>query len=278
MNLPAIKAIVKKDVGSIGSSAQMWLPMILVPLIFVVVYPLIIIASFKSGASNMTNGNGAEFLFKIIDSLPAGGIKTQILAFPDLSQQIAYLFVNYLFSPLFMLIPVMVASIISANSFAGEKEKKTLETLLFSPIGERDLLLAKVLASFFPAQIITIFSALIYGAVIDIAGYSFFGRMIFPSSNWIVAVFWISPSISLLAVLINVFISAKVKGYQEAQQLSIIVILPVIALFIAQIMGFLFLGNLASFLVGTALFALDAVCLRLAPKTFNRQKMFLSRN
>ncbi len=275
MNRIAIKAIVKKDIDAIGSSIQMWLPMILVPLIFVVVYPIIILASFQSGGNNIT-GNGTEFLLKIIDTLPPGAIKGEILAFPALPQQIAYLFVNYLFSPLFMLIPVMVASIISANSFAGEKEKKTLETLLFSPIRERDLLLAKVLASFLPAQIITIFSALIYGAVIDIAGYRFFGSMIFPSGNWILTVFWISPAISLLAVLINVFISAKVKGYQEAQQLSIIVILPVIALFIAQITGFLFLGNLASFLLGAALFILDALCLRLASKTFNRQKMFLS--
>lgn len=278
MNIPAIKAIVRKDIGAVRSSVQLWLPMIIVPLVFVIIYPLIILMSFKSGANNMANGNSTDFLLKIINSLPAGTIKTQILSFPDLPQQIAYLFVNYLFAPLFMLIPVMVASIISANSFAGEKEKKTLETLLFSPVGESDLLFAKVLASFIPAQIVTIFSAIAYGLLIDTFGYSFFGTMIFPSSNWLLAVFWISPAISLLAVFINVFISAKVKGYQEAQQLSIIVILPVIALFIAQLTGFFFLGNLASFLVGIVLFILDAVFLRLAPKTFNRQKMFLSQN
>jgi ABC-type Na+ efflux pump permease subunit len=278
MNTPAIKAIVKKDVGAIGSSVQMWLPMIIVPLVFVVVYPLIILAALKNGATNMVGGSGGDFLTKIIDAIPKGSISDGILAFPSVAQQTAYLFLNYLFTPLFILIPVMTSSIISANSFAGEKEKKTLETLLFSPVGERDLLFAKIMAAFIPAQIVTVLSALVYGIVVDMVGFSFFKQAIFPSIHWLLAIFWLSPAISLFSIFVNVFISAKVKGFQEAQQLSIIVILPVIGLFIAQMTGLFFLGTFATFLVGLIIFTGDFLLLRFASRSFHRQKMFLSLN
>jgi ABC-type Na+ efflux pump permease subunit len=278
MNTPAIKAIVKKDVGAIGSSVQMWLPMIIVPLVFVVVYPLIILAALKNGATNMVGGSGGDFLTKIIDAIPKGSISDGILAFPSVAQQTAYLFLNYLFTPLFILIPVMTSSIISANSFAGEKEKKTLETLLFSPVGERDLLFAKIMAAFIPAQIVTVLSALGYGIVVDMVGFSFFKQAIFPSIHWLLAIFWLSPAISLFSIFVNVFISAKVKGFQEAQQLSIIVILPVIGLFIAQMTGLFFLGTFATFLVGLIIFTGDFLLLRFASRSFHRQKMFLSLN
>lgn len=276
MNKNAVAAIVKKDTRAVLGSAQMWLPMIIVPLIFVVVYPLILLLAFKHGGDVMNNGS-ADALQKLIATLPPGELSAKIAAFPEVSQQMAFLFLNYLFIPLFMLIPVMAASIISANSFAGEKEKKTMETLLYAPISEGDLLLAKVLAAFLPAQAITVVSAVAYGALVDVVGYGFFGGAIFPSLHWLVAVFWLSPTVSLLAIFANVLLSAKVKGFQEAQQLSVIVILPLVALFIAELTGFLFLGTAASFLAGAGLLILDIILLRLAPKSFHRQKLFLTK-
>ena len=48
---------------------------------------------------------------------------------------------NYILPVFFLIIPVMAASIMSASAFVGEKEKHTLETLLYSSfICETDLL------------------------------------------------------------------------------------------------------------------------------------------
>lgn len=276
MNKQAVWAIIRKDMRAVFSSAQMWLPMVIVPLVFIVVYPLIILFAFQQGADMLAESNNAKYLSRVISSLPAGTIRSEILAFHSVAQQMGYLFLNYMFSPLFLLLPIMTSSIISANSFAGEKEKKTLESLLYSPISEENLLFSKVIAAFLPSLAITLLSAVVYGVIMDTVGYGFFGRFIFPSFNWLLTILWLSPAISLLSVFLNVFISAKVKGFQEAQQFSVIVILPLIAIFIAQMTGFLFLGNIALFFIGLGLFIIDALLIHVSAGRFNRQKLFLS--
>ena len=65
-----------------------------------------------------------------------------LAAVSSVAEQISYIFLNYTFVPLFMIIPVMVASIIAANSVVGEKERKTLETLLYTPVTNREFLTA----------------------------------------------------------------------------------------------------------------------------------------
>lgn len=275
-NRQAVAAIARKDIRAIFSSAQMWLPMIIVPFVFIVVYPMGILLGFRYGASGLSDAGTAKSLARILAAIPSGGLREQLRSFPTAAQQVAFLMLGDFFTPLFLLLPVMVSSIISANSFAGEKEKKTLETLLLSPVSERDLLLGKLLASFLPSTVITVAAAAVYGILMDTFGYGFFGRAIFPTSSWLIAVLWLSPAVSLLSISLNVFISAKVRGFQEAQQLSIIVILPLIALFITQMTGVLFLGDLASLLIGLVLYLLDAALIRLSPRAFNRQKLFLS--
>ena len=46
------------------------------------------------------------------------------------------------------MIPVMASSVMAASSFVGEKEKHTLETLLYSPLSIKQLFQSKILAGF----------------------------------------------------------------------------------------------------------------------------------
>ena len=49
-------------------------------------------------------------------------------------QMILGLVLNKIMPAFFLLIPVMASSVMAASSFVGEKEKHTLETLLYSPL------------------------------------------------------------------------------------------------------------------------------------------------
>ncbi|HIW21560.1 MAG TPA: ABC transporter permease subunit [Candidatus Dorea intestinavium] len=51
-----------------------------------------------------------------------------------------------------------MASIMAAGSFVGEKEKRTLETLLYSPLSITKIFQAKVLASFLLSMFISFIS------------------------------------------------------------------------------------------------------------------------
>jgi ABC-type Na+ efflux pump permease subunit len=50
----------------------------------------------------------------------------------------------------------MCSGVIGASSFVGEKEHKTMESLLYTPISMERLLRAKILGVFVPSYIITL--------------------------------------------------------------------------------------------------------------------------
>ncbi len=49
------------------------------------------------------------------------------------NQMMIVLILGYMFAPMFLIMPLMIASIIGADSIVGEKERKTLEALLYTP-------------------------------------------------------------------------------------------------------------------------------------------------
>ena len=62
------------------------------------------------------------------------------------------LMLGYFLAPLFLIIPLMVAAIVGAESFVGEKERHTLEGLLYTPATDLELYAGKVLAGAVPAD------------------------------------------------------------------------------------------------------------------------------
>lgn len=275
MNKKIIKAIIKKDIHSLFFSMELWLPIILVPLVFVIFLPVLIIILGKT-VNMALSGNNYAIVNKMLASLPNGIIKSEVFSLPTLNQKFVYLFLNYMFVPLFLIIPIMVSSVISANSFVGEKEKKTLETLLFSPVKELELFVAKILAAFIPTMCISLLSFILYGVIIDTLGYSFFNKFIFPSANWLFVILWLIPALSIFDIFLNVYVSAKVKSFQEAQNISGLVVLPLLLLLFGQMFGVLFLSGLVIFIIGAVVFLIDIFLIKAVSKTFNRNELFKS--
>lgn len=274
MKRRAVRAIVKKDIMAVSGNIQIWLPMLLIPIIFSLILPgvLVIPAHFY----DLRAVGNIEPLLKVFDRLPPGDLREAILSLETLNQKVIYFIVNYFFAPFFLLIPLMVASVIGANSFAGEKERKTMESLLFAPIKVESLFWAKILSAFLPAVALSLLCSLLYGTVVNIAAYPLFGEVIFPQKNWLVLIFWVAPALSLGAVFLNVFISAKVKGFQEAYQLGGLVILPILALLIGQLTGALLLSATFLWCLGAGLWLIDLILIKKVGGYFNRNKLFES--
>jgi ABC-2 type transport system permease protein len=273
MNSRAIKALMKKDISAITSSVQMWLPMVIVPLMFVVVLPAVFLILGRAIEFG-TGSNDLKFVHQFLNGIPDSSIKQQLNSFTTLNQQLVYLLINYVFAPLFLMVPTMVSSIVAAASFVGEKEKKTLETLLFSPMGEMDMFVAKILASFVPSMVITIVGFLLFSVEFVLLGAPLFGHVVLPPVFWLAVVLWLSPMLSLLVIFLNVLVSVKVKGFQEAQQMSVIVILPLLFLVYGQIGGIVFLSLPLVLAIGFVALIANAVMIRSAAKIYNRDKLF----
>ncbi|MEI6100958.1 MAG: ABC transporter permease subunit [Eubacteriales bacterium] len=270
----AVSAIMKKDIRQVFSSKQTLVPMLIVPLVFSVFLPLMMILTGSTSMGSVTNGANVNDLSTYFTMLAGNGdIIAKVQGFGSPDKQFMFLFLNYLFMPMFVLIPVMISSIIAANCVVGEKEKHTLETLLYAPVSMGRMFWGKVLAAFVPAIIITYVSVAIYGCVVNFGTQSVFGEFIFPTPNWYVFLFVLTPAFSLLATILMVFVSAKAKTFQSAQQWSVIIVLPVIGLMMAQTSGMLFLSQETLALIGAIVLVADVFLVYKGLGRFTRQKL-----
>ena len=96
---------------------------------------------------------------------------------------------NYILPVFFLIIPVMAASIMSASAFVGEKEKHTLETLLYCPLSVKQIFCAKVMASFFLSMLISFISFLAMLLVLEAETLFLMGSFLLPGISWFVILF-----------------------------------------------------------------------------------------
>lgn len=274
LNYKALWAVAMKDMKAIGSSMQIWLPMLILPVVFTVILPGSLILGVRFGG--LEGIGNLDQIMGMLQSLPDGTLRNAVLAWKDPLRQLVYFGVNYFFVPFFLMIPLMTASVISANSFAGEKEQQTLESLLFAPIDIVSLFVGKLAASFIPAMFLTLGCGILYGVMVNLTAYPLFHQLIFPAVNWLFLMFWVTPFLSLFAIFVNVLISARVKGFQEAYQLSGMVIIPVLALLLSQMSGVVFLDSSMLFWVGIVLLGADLFLIRTLGRYLNRNQLFES--
>ena len=272
MNKQAIWAVAKKDMLAIKESIQIWLPILILPIVFCLVLPAGLILAIKY----FGNAGNVDQIISLLEQLPPGSIRDSILQWDEQNLQILYFFLVYLFAPFFLMIPVMISSVVAASSFVGEKERKTLESLLYTPIDIASLFWGKLLSAFIPAIGLTLISALGYMLVVNILSYDLFGQFIFPQANWLVLIFWVVPTVSLFAIFLNVYVSARVKGFQEAYQLGGLVILPIIALFVSQMTGIMFFSSLVLGALGFIMLVVDLFLVYKTTKDFDRNRLFMS--
>lgn len=272
MNKKLIWLVAAKDIRGITSSVQVWLGLILLPLIFSVIFPLALILLVKN--LPVSSPDLIDLVNKVVHGLKETKSGQSIASLPSMKHQIIFVTVNYLLGSIFLLIPTINAMMIALHSFVGEKEKRTMETLLFSPITVKELFIGKVLAAFIPSIIITWVSFFLFGFITVSLTYNMFGYFIFPNANWLILMFWVTPMITIFTILVNVFVSARAKGFQEAQQLGGILILPIMGLFIGQATGFLVIKPFLLAVVGATILMLNLFLLKMMTKYNDRNTLF----
>jgi ABC-2 type transport system permease protein len=269
MNSRILQALAVKDLSEVRKNRIAIYGAIVLTVIFSVVFPLIFTVM-----PLVTGPDGAQSLQEIAPLIP---IEIQgVIQNLDPSQIPIVLFLGYLFAPLFLIIPLMIASIIAAEAFVGEKERKTLEALLYTPATDLELFAGKVLAALIPALVFAWMNFALYAVMVNLAGWPVMHRIWFPTNVWWPLIFWVAPAIALMGVAVTVLISSKVNTFMEAYQASGALVIVVIALLMGQIFGLIFLSPLVSFLVGVVLFAFDALLIRIGVGMFSRDELMAS--
>ncbi|WP_322173386.1 ABC transporter permease subunit [Acutalibacter caecimuris] len=256
-----IIAIIKKDIRGMVSNKRMLTTLLVVPLVLTVFVPSMFILTLW-----FFPGEGAELL-KMLKMLPLS--ITGEGEFPVL----AGLLLNYLMPVFFLLIPIMAASVMAATSFVGEKEKHTLETLLYSPLSLRQIFRAKVAAAFLLSMLASAVSFVAMLAVIEMETSLLAHRLVVPSLKWLAVLLLVAPAISLIAITLMVRVSAKAQSVEEAQQGAIFLLLPVLMLLIGQFTGLLLVSGWLLVAIGIVCAVLAVLLLRQAQRGFTYEKL-----
>jgi ABC-2 type transport system permease protein len=162
------------------------------------------------------------------------------------------------FALLFLLMPLFIPSIIAAYSIVGEKANRTLEPLLAAPVRTVELLLGKALAALIPAVALTWACGAVFAA--GIAGVALSARVFaaIVTPAWLILLLACAPLLSLIAIAASVAVSSRVNDPRTAQQLSGVVVVPILLIFFGQLAGVLVLSPALS-LGATAVLAFVAV-------------------
>ncbi len=268
LNWRAIRAIMAKDLKQVAQNRMVWLPMIILPLIVLVFLPLFTVllpTLFPTSDSDLQD------VMTMLDKAPAT-MRAPLEGLEPM-QRYVYIAGNYMFAPMFLIVPLMVASILAADSFAGEKERKTLEALLYTPVTDLELLVGKLLTALVPALIIDVLSFLLYTLVVNAAGYRVMQRLFFPAPTWWPLVFWLAPALIAAGLGATVLVSSKSRSSMQTPQISGALVLPVLFLMIGQVSGIFFLSPLMVMLIGVPLWLLGILVVWIGARTFSRGEL-----
>ncbi|TFG66688.1 MAG: hypothetical protein E4H27_09735 [Anaerolineales bacterium] len=265
MNTRAILAIVRKDIKVAVQNKGVVLPIIILPLILFVILPWVMV--YIPSLVDATNTSFSD-IEQMLASMPAGMLNELRGYNPE--QQVTVFILVYMLAPMFLIMPLMVASVLAADSFAGEKERKTLEALLYTPTTDRELFIAKLLGPWTAAIAVAFLSFVVYAVMANAAGWKSMQHLFFPNWMWVALVVWVTPAVAGLGLVVMVFASVKAQGFQDAYQIGGLVVLPVLLLMVGQISGVMYFSLVVVLAVGLLIWLIDAVLIWFASKSFRR--------
>jgi ABC-2 type transport system permease protein len=268
MNWRAIRAIARKDLKVVFQNKGVSMPIIIVPLVILAFLPAM---ALLAPMMEEMGGSQLDELTTYLEGMPLS-LAAELEGMDD-AQKMVYVALTYLLAPMYLILPLMVASVIAADSFAGEKERKTLEALLYTPTTDRELFVAKVLAAWVPAVGVAWGGFVVYGLMTNLASWPVMGRLFFPNAMWLVLAFWVAPAVAGLGLGVTVLVSARSKTFQEAYQLGGVVVLPIILIMVGQLTGLMYLSTGVVFLLGVVIWAIDAALLRFGGRSFKRSEV-----
>ncbi len=271
MNKRAIFAIIRKDLQVASQNKGVMLPILILPLIFFVVLPWLV--TFVPSLVNVggVSASNLDQLQALIQRMPAGF--QQEMAGYEGNQLLAVFFLVYMMAPFFLIVPLMVSSVIAADSFAGEKERNTMEALLYSPTTDRELFVAKLLSGWLAAIAVALVGFVLYAVMANLAAWSLMHRIFFPNMMWLVLIAWVVPALPGLGLGAMVLVSARAQGFQDAYQTGGLVVLPVLFLVFGQVSGVMYFSVPMVFLLGLVIWLSVGLLIWLGSRSFRRGRL-----
>ena len=174
------------------------------------------------------------------------------------------------FSLLLLLVPIVAAMALATHAVIGEKQSKALEPLLATPISTLELLAAKTMTPFLFALGLTWAAVMLYVVGAGTLAEPGVWRAIVGPRLFIMFGL-LGPLVELAALQVSVIVSSRSNDPRSAQQLTGLLILPITAAFVAQLMGVLIVGPTVLLLGSLGCVIANAVLLWIGVRVFQRE-------
>jgi ABC-2 type transport system permease protein len=181
-----------------------------------------------------------------------------------------FLFQQFLL--VFLLTPITGAMSLAAHAIIGEKQARTLEPLLATPLSTSELLVAKIVGALAPTLAISFVGLALY--FVGIAMLSEPGVLqAMLALRTVALIFLVGPAVALVALQAALVISSRVNDARTAQQFGVLIIIPLTAVVVAQFAGMMWLSARWLAVIGLALLGLWLALTLLSVLLFDRESI-----
>jgi len=268
MNIVNSWKIMKKDWKGTLHNKEILAALIIFPIMFTIALPAIMmIIALIDPTEFLSEYPGASTIIYLLN-----------LSHLNPRLQAAKFVIKWMIIPFFLFVPGMTSSFIASDSFAGEKERKTMENLALLPITKIELIIGKVMTSFIPSLFITFTCFFGLGLITNLMFLPYLegNILIFMDLGNILIGFLISPLISFLFIQINVIISSRAKTVKSAQSIGGSLIVPLFGIFFVQMINPAFLTPLIILIIAGIMGILSVLFVRLANKLLDIERLILA--
>ncbi|HZM97202.1 MAG TPA: ABC transporter permease subunit [Vicinamibacterales bacterium] len=255
-------ALLHKELADERQNLSLFVPSLIVAVVAILLPVFVAIIVPYATGERLSDSSDFEIAIELYRSQPG----TRALD-PEAAIQ-AYLF--QFFAVMLVLIPVTSSMSLAAYSVVGEKQARTLEPLLVTPITTFELLGAKVLGAFMPSIVLTAVSYIVYVLVTVIFARTGVAGILLGARS-IATVFVLGPLAALAALQMAVCVSSRVNDARTAQQIGVLVILPIPGLLVGQLFGALTLSVPVIAMIALGLLVINAGLMWLAIALFDRE-------
>ncbi len=221
------------------------------------------------GSADAANSPNSDFA---LAAGSAAGAAPELARMAPAARAQAFLLQQFLLFSL--LTPVLGALSLAAQGIIGEKQARTLEPLLVTPITTGELLLGKLIVPLAVAMLLLASTFLVY--LIGLAGWGepgVWATLFWPRTLALYLV--IGPLVSAAALLGACIVSSRVNDARTAQQLGSVLVLPITALFVGQLAGQFLLGAGALVAIAVVLALTISVLAWVAVRVFQRETILM---
>lgn len=248
--------IAKKELYELRKNKQLLYTIVFMPVFFSILLPFSMIGVFVGEEINETDSP-----FPVPDGV-------------DAKQFIIMQFIGSTLL-MFMILPAMIPSVMASYTIAGEKLSKSLEPLLATPASDSEILTGKTLSTMIPAVALSWIALVIFVAITDYLVMPVFGYLVLPNAEWLFTAFVMTPLMAWISINFSIIVSSKVTDIRTAQQVSGIIVIPIIAFMMATLFGVIMVTLVNLAMISLVLLLFNLVLFKISRSLFQRESILV---